>query len=108
VAGFLLLLPLVVVNIDSSTAVSADDMVFYPMSVSHLATAYGFSGYSVNQIRTAYGLPSSGGAGVTIAVIVAYDTPTVLEDLTQFSIRNNLPLPNSTNFEIHKMAENIN
>ncbi len=108
VACFLLLVPLAAVNYDFAAAQSADEMVFYPMSVSHLAAAYGFSGYNVEQIRAAYGLPSTGGAGVTIAVIVAYDTPSVLEDLRQFSIQNNLPLPNSTNFEIHKMAENIN
>jgi hypothetical protein len=108
VACFLLIVLLTVGNIDFAASSTAEEMVFYPMSISQLVTAYGFSGYSVDEIRTAYGLPSSGGAGVTIAVIVAYDTPSVVVDLRQFSIQNNLPLPNSTNFEIHKMAENIN
>jgi hypothetical protein len=108
VVCFLLLIPPVVVNCDLAASSTADEMVFYPMSItSPLADTDGIPGYNVNQIRTAYGLPSSGGAGITIAIIVAYHTPTIFEDLTQFSIQNNLPLPNSTNFEIHKMAEKI-
>lgn len=108
VACFLLMSPLVAVNNALSAAeTQSDEMVFYPMSIAHLASSYASSGYSVNQIRTAYGLPSSGGAGVTIAIIIAYDTPTIQSDLTQFSIQNNLPLPNSTNFEVHKMSSSI-
>lgn len=94
-------------NILIAAEPQADEMVFHPMSIVRPAASYGFSGYSVNQIRTAYGLPSTGGAGVTIAIIIAYDTPTILADLTQFSTRNNLPLPNEANFEVHKMADTI-
>jgi hypothetical protein len=36
-------------------------------------------GYSPSQMRTAYNLPSSGGAGKTIAIIDAYDTLNVLD-----------------------------
>lgn len=108
VACLLLFSPLAAVSsILIAAEPQAEEMVFYPMNIAHLASASGFSGYNVNQIRTAYGLPSSGGAGVTIAIIIAYDTPTIFADLTQFSIKNNLPLPNDQNFEIHKMSSTI-
>ncbi len=34
-------------------------------------------GYTPSQMKTAYNLPSSGGSGATIAIIVAYDTPNI-------------------------------
>lgn len=108
VVCLLLIVPLIGVYSASSIVESdTDNIVFHPMSIAHLASAYSFIGYNVNQIRSAYGLPSTGGAGVTIAVIIAYDTSTIVNDLTQFSIQNNLPLPNSTNFEVHKMSTSI-
>ena len=42
------------------------------------------------QIRSAYGLPSTGGAGKTIAIIDAYDDPNVLNALTLFSTQYGL------------------
>jgi hypothetical protein len=78
-----------------------------PMHISQLAGPLGISGYSPAQIRTAYNLPSRGGAGTTIAIIIAYDTPSIVEDLTIFSNQFSLPLPNDGNFELHKMANNI-
>jgi subtilase family serine protease len=56
------------------------------------------------QIRNAYGLPSTGGAGTTIAIVDAYDDPTVQSDLTVFSTQYGL-LP--INFVEHKMASSI-
>ena len=64
-------------------------------------------GYSPNQVKAAYGLPSSGGAGTTIAIIDAYDVPTIWADLGNFSDYFDLPLPTNSSFEIHKMASNI-
>lgn len=56
------------------------------------------------QIRSAYGLPSTGGAGTTIAIVDAYDDPNVLNDLTMFSTQYGvLPI----NFVEHKMATTI-
>ncbi len=63
----------------------------------------GYSGYIPNQIRAAYKLPPSGGAGATIAIIDVGDTPSVNSDLTVFSNAFNLPPSNSTYFEIEKM-----
>ena len=54
-------------------------------------------GYSPTQIRAAYGLPSSGGSGSTIALIEAYDTPSIQSDLTAFSAQFGLPAPSSNN-----------
>lgn len=63
-------------------------------------------GYNVTQIRNAYNLPSNGGSG-TIAIIDAYDDPTVNADLNVFSSYYNLPPVNDTNFTKHKMAPSI-
>jgi hypothetical protein len=65
------------------------------------------SGYSPGQIKTAYGLPDTGGAGTTIAIIDAYDTPNIWNDLGNFSAQFNLPLPSSSNFEVHKMQSTM-
>jgi subtilase family serine protease len=70
----------------------------------------GFStpkGYSPTQIRTAYGLPSSGGTGIIMAIIDAYDTPTIWDDLSAFSMKYSLPLPTSNNFIVKKMDQNM-
>ena len=55
------------------------------------------------QIRRVYNLPSSGGSG-TIAIIDAYDDPTVQNDFVTFSNQFGLP---TTNLEVHKMTPNI-
>lgn len=65
------------------------------------------TGYTPNQIKTAYNLPASGGGGVTIAIVVAYDTPNILDYLNAFSSAFGLPACDSSNFEVHKMASAI-
>lgn len=70
------------------------------------AASSGPQGLSPAQIRAAYNLPSTGGTG-TIAIIDAYDDPTVEDDLSVFSSQFGLPLPNSTNFEKHMMSSRI-
>jgi subtilase family serine protease len=65
------------------------------------------TGFTPDQIKTAYNLPSTGGSGVTIAIIVAYDTPNILNDLNAFSSAFGLPACDSSNFEVHKMASTI-
>ena len=67
-----------------------------------LASA-GPTGLTPTQIRKAYNLPASGGFG-TIAIIDAYDCPTVESDFVTFSQQFGLP---TTNFEKHKMTPNI-
>ncbi len=85
----------------------AGNWVASPMHISMAADPLAFSGYNVSQIRAAYSLPSSGGAGTTIAIVNAYDVPSILSDLTIFSAQFNLPIPNSTNFEVVKMNQSI-
>jgi hypothetical protein len=75
-----------------------------PMHISQLASTSGFSGYSPTQIKTAYGLPATGGNGTTIAIIDAYDTPSLTTDLATFCARYDLP---PTNLTVHKMSANL-
>ena len=85
----------------------AETWIAQPLHITPFAGSSSPQGYSPNQIRTAYGLPSSGGAGATIAIIDAYHTPTIWSDLGNFSLRYNLTLPSSSNFEVYQMAQNI-
>jgi len=63
------------------------------------------AGLSPTQIQAAYNLPSTGNPGTgTIAIIDAYDDPTIQNDLNAFSIQYGLATPN---FEEHKMASNL-
>jgi len=58
-----------------------------------------------SQIIGAYNLGSAtGGSGATIAIVDAYDDPTVLADLTTFSNYFSLP---AANFVEHKMSSSI-
>ena len=76
-----------------------------PMFVSvHAGTSTPY-GYSPSQIRTAYNLPSSGGAGTTIAIIDAYDTPDILTYFNTFSDTFGLPNNSTGNFLVHPMDQ---
>jgi hypothetical protein len=55
------------------------------------------------QIRAAYNLPSTGGSG-TIAIVDAYDDPTVQNDLNYFSSYFGLP---TASFQEYKMSSGI-
>jgi subtilase family serine protease len=64
------------------------------------------TGLSPMQIRAAYNLPSTGG-NATIAIVDAYDDPTVQNDLSVFSSQFGLPSITTANFEKHMMASTI-
>ena len=81
--------------------------VAHPMYISPFAGTPYPTGYSPNQIKTAYNLPSSGGAGTTIAIIDAYDTPNILDYYNTFSNQYNLPGNSTGNFIVHPMLQNI-
>jgi len=77
-------------------------------SASPMFMTYGYAtdaptGLSPTQIRAAYNLPSTGGQG-TIAIVDAYDDPTVQSDLNVFSSQFGLPPVNSTNFVKYRMG----
>jgi subtilase family serine protease len=95
------------VEITTSAAQPDDEWVAEPMHITQLSGSSEPIGYSPDQIRTAYGLPSSGGAGTTIAIIDAYNTTTIWNDLTVFSTNFSLPPPTASNFEIYNMSTNI-
>ena len=60
-------------------------------------------GYSPSQIKSFYNLPQTGGSG-TIAIIDAFYSPTIQNDLTVFCNQFNLP---SASLEIHNMSSTI-
>ena len=61
------------------------------------------TGFTPTQIRNAYNLPETGGTG-TIAIIDAFDCPTVQSDFITFSQQFGLP---TGNLEVHKMRSSI-
>ncbi len=66
-------------------------------------------GLAPSKVRTAYNLPSSGGAGKTVAIIDAYDNPNAQNDLNVFSAQFGLPSCTTSNgcFEKHLMSNRI-
>lgn len=70
------------------------------------ASSLAVTGLSPTQIRAAYNLPSTGGTG-TIAIVDAYDDPTVVNDLNVFSNQFGLPLTSTGYFTEHKMSSSI-
>jgi len=81
----------------------ANDWSAHSMLRVHRAATSGPTGLSPTQIRAAYNLPSTGGTG-TIAIIDAYDDPTVQNDLSVFSSQFGLL---TANFEKHMMSSTI-
>ena len=79
----------------------------HPMYISPFAGSPIPLGYSVNQIRTAYNLPSSGGEGTTIAIIDVYDVPAIQDYFDTFSHQFDLPDSTTGNFIVHKMGTNM-
>jgi parallel beta-helix repeat protein len=90
----------------TSLTSAIDDWSAHPMFVTFGSATTDPAGLSPAQIRVAYNLPSTGGHR-TIAIVDAYDDPTVLNDLSVFSSQFALPPLNSTNFEKHKMTLGI-
>jgi hypothetical protein len=104
---FLSLLIILIPNSLILTTSELDNWQAQPMHISQLAESAPVSGYSPAQIKSAYNLPQTGGTGKTIAIVTAYHTPSILEDLNVFSREYGLPSMKDSNFEIHKMAEDI-
>ena len=55
------------------------------------------SGLSPAQIKGAYGFPTTGGSGQTIALVDAFDDPTIAGNLTTFSSEYGLPACTASN-----------
>jgi len=54
------------------------------------ASPLALSGLTPSQVKSAYKLPSNGGAGTTVAIVDAFDDPTIVNDLSVFSIQYGL------------------
>jgi subtilase family serine protease len=63
----------------------------------HKFSATGPTGLSPSQIKNAYKLPATGGAGETVAIVDAYASNTVASDLNTFSSKFGLPQCTVTN-----------
>jgi len=70
----------------------------YPAGFTGLASPatapWTVKGYTPAQIKAAYGISGYDGAGQTVAVIDAYASPTILDDVNQWSINRGLPTMN--------------
>ncbi|MEN3342287.1 MAG: hypothetical protein V7644_1691 [Actinomycetota bacterium] len=56
-------------------------------------------GYTPSQIKGAYGISGYDGAGQTVAVIDAYASPTILDDVNHWSTNRGLPTMNPGQFQ---------
>ena len=68
----------------------------YPYEAALAPTYAGPAGFSPSQIRTAYGVPSTGGSGA-IAVVIAYHYPNAMRDFNVFATQFGLPTQTGTN-----------
>lgn len=86
-------------------ATSDDNWTAQPLYRARSLSAPGPDPLTPTQIISAYNLASqSGGAGNTIAIIDAYDTPNIASDLATFNSNFGLP---AANFVKHKMSNSI-
>jgi subtilase family serine protease len=84
---------------------SDNDWTAQPLFHARPAAAQGPDPLTPTQIINAYSLTSTtNGAGTTIAIVDAYDDPTIAKDLATFSTNFGLP---TANFIEHKMATTI-
>jgi subtilase family serine protease len=101
------LIGLLVLNLGlGHTHAPIDDLIARnPIHIKHHSST-GPTGLTPNQIKSAYHLPADGGSGKTIAIVDAYDSPSIAGDLNKFSTQYQLPQCNTTNpcFEKHKMS----
>ncbi|SEG87277.1 Kelch motif-containing protein [Actinacidiphila yanglinensis] len=82
------------------------------MSVVHLRSgmtpkAAGASpdGYGPSDIRSAYNLPASGGDGMTVAIVDAFDDPTAEADLAAYRAQYGLPACTTANGCFRKISQ---
>jgi len=55
------------------------------------AAPWSTKGYTPDQIKSAYGISGFDGSGQTVAIIDAYASPTILQDVNQWSTNRGLP-----------------
>lgn len=62
---------------------------------------YAVCGYSAKQLRSAYGATGHSGHGATVAILDAYNSPTMLSDADTWSAHNGLPSFSSGQYTTH-------
>ena len=87
-----------------SDATEADTLTAHPMVIAPYAGTSTPQGFSPSQIRAAYNLPASGGAGSTIAIVDAYSTPHIETYFNYFSHQYGLPDSTTGNFFVHNLG----
>jgi len=70
------------------------------------AAATGPSGYGPAQFHSAYGLPATAATRQTIAIVDAYDDPTIASDLNAYSTQFGLPQCDAANPCFQKVNQN--
>lgn len=73
---------------------------------SQSVTAPGSGAYGPADLQTAYGLPTSAGAGRTIGIVDAYDNPNAEADLAAYRAAYGLPECSTANGCFHKVDQN--
>ena len=68
-----------------------------PLAASAVSPAVTVYGYGPADLRSAYNLPSSGGAGLTVAIVDAYDQPRAESDLAAYRSHYGLPACTTAN-----------
>lgn len=97
---------------------------YYPQLLSPYAFPAGFTdvalatvswtvkGYTPDQIKGAYGISGYDGSGQTVAIIDAYASPTIVQDVNQWSVNRGLPTMSPSQFQqvtppgVYNRAEN--
>jgi N-acetylneuraminic acid mutarotase len=62
-------------------------------------------GYGPTDIRSAYNLPATGGDGMTVAIVDAFDDPTAEEDLAAYRAQYGLPACTTANGCFRKISQ---
>ncbi len=92
-------------NVQGKTVRSPDGDVSYAFpagfnDVSLPSVPWSVRGHTPAQIKGAYGISSSyNGAGQTVAIIDAYASPTILQDVNQWSTNRGLPTMSGSQFQ---------
>jgi subtilase family serine protease len=91
---------LVTKQVSSATATELRDAgLARPAAVSSVASGPA-GGYSPGQLAAAYGVNSAAATSQTVAIVDAYDDPTVLADLNAFDAQYGLPAETSSSFKV--------
>jgi hypothetical protein len=68
-----------------------------PLAAGAVSPALAVAGYGPADLRSAYNLPSNGGAGLTVAIVDAYDQPRAESDLAAYRSHYGLPACTTAN-----------